>query len=157
MDLTHAKSTKELLDFKPKAKSVSHFFERKPNEDSFYFCSIFRCTEKVGILVTRYGDQDLFRYFLARTKTAAAFQTVLDVAQASSNWTDFFAAEQELRSQNIVFETLPIKMTVVFSLDFTSTVEVNAEPIFMDRKILDGYERVRRNGLVQKGVGSYKV
>lgn len=144
MDLMHAKSTKELLDFQPKAKSVSHFFERKPNEDSFYFCSIFRCTENVGILVTRYGDQDLFRYFLARTKTAAAFQTVLDVAQASSNWTDFFAAEQELRNQNIVFETLPIKMTVVFSLDFFDTVLVNDEPPYLDSKILHGYEQLRR-------------
>lgn len=148
MKLTHAMNTEELLKFTPIAKNVSHFFERKTNEDSFYFCSIFGCTENVGILVTRYGDQDLFRYFLAMTKTAAAFQTVLNAALAYNNWTVFFAAEQELRNKNIVFETLPIKITVVHSLDFFDTLEINREIKLLDRRIMLGYERISK----KKGV-----
>jgi len=141
--LIHATSTAALIKVSPRPTKIAHFFQRQANDNSFYFCSIYRCTEDDGVLVTRYGDQNLFQYFLKRTNTRGAFETVVAVAGANT-WIELMGSDNLLlEKHSIVFETLPIKITVVHSLDFFDTVEVNSEPMFLDRKILHGYEGLR--------------
>ncbi len=141
MKIFHATDTTLLTQYRPVPDQVAHFFARINEDDSIYFASIFHVREDEGILVTRYGDQDLYRFFLTKTKTKIAYEKYLTIIR-QKNWSELMACnEWLLATHRVVFEVFPIEITIVHSLDFMSTIEFNREEIFLDKKIYMDYER----------------
>ena len=79
MKLFHATTIALLTQYRPISDQVAHFFARINENDSIYFASVFRAAEDEGIIVTRFVEQDIFQYFLQRTKIRTAYEKLLTI------------------------------------------------------------------------------
>lgn len=149
MKLFHATTIALLTKYRPISDQVAHFFARINENDSIYFSSVFRAGEDDGIIVTRFVEQGVFRYFLQRTGTKTAYETLLTIVKQKT-WSELMACSEWLSAtHSIAFEAFPIKLTIIHSLGFTDTLEFNREPMCLNRKIYHGYDRWKNRSKIE--------